>query len=158
MGSLLVRGKGAKALRQRDEQGLCPPLLQAVKRISKGTHHPMWPRCHHGVRRQGYQFRNGFRGDLTKEHVRGIKTYGFPYDLMSSSFIQFAAQHTILQSQILRAVATHWKSKRHMLLSLRFCCRCRIKTLLISSRMFIDSTCTLSSDSQMSPLRSQVRG
>lgn len=51
---------------------------------------------------------------------------------MSSSFLQFAAQHIILQSQILRAVTTHWKSKKHMLLSLSFYCRCRIKRFSFS--------------------------
>lgn len=96
----IERGEECKG----DEQCLCLFIVQTFEKISRKTHHPTWPRCYDGGKATGHQFRNWFQKCLTETQAGGIKTYGFPYDLMGTAFMPCSAQHTILQIQILRAV------------------------------------------------------
>lgn len=118
-------GDGCKG----EERGLCLLLLQTfgcqqTRIIQRGPDITMV---------SGYRDTNvgiDFRIIWQKEQAREIKTYGFSYDLISTSFMSCSAQHIILQIQILSAVTRDGQSEKHPLLSARLHLLCHIKHCL----------------------------
>lgn len=97
-----------------------------------------------------------FRIIWRKEQASKIRTYGFSYDLMSTSFMPCSTQHIILQIQILRAVTRDGKSEKSLLLSPSL--HLSYKTFSILSQIIFWFNLHLAIVTGETMLRSRVRG